>query len=239
VGDKLAAAAWSGYDLHATESLSLPSPFCFWLCMPACSQCRLNIEVLFSSRIDVFFSPLSLKHTDMPAHTQHRGSIDARCWWRFIIEKEIVSIWVEFVTRSFVLVIYIAGHLWQSALWDPFLLAVFVCVWRRETSSLSVVFVSVSVLITIWLIYLFSDNTKVRYTVRLSLVWEVLSALLHDLWKHNQGWTFVLLCHRLFIFLDHFTFKMSLSEHSYNYEKTAFLISLYCVCTHIWPQLGY
>lgn len=28
-GDKLTAAGWSGCDLHATESLSLPSPFCF------------------------------------------------------------------------------------------------------------------------------------------------------------------------------------------------------------------
>lgn len=28
-GDKLTAAGWSGCDLHATQSLSLPSPFCF------------------------------------------------------------------------------------------------------------------------------------------------------------------------------------------------------------------
>lgn len=138
MGDKLTAAGWSGCDLHATESLSLLSPFCFWLCMPACSQCRLNIEVLFSLRIDVFFpSPSFLfTHTRMVAHTKHRGSIDAWCWWRFIIEKEIVSIWLEFVMGSFVLVIYIAGHLCQSALWDLFLLSVFVCVAEKKLSIL-------------------------------------------------------------------------------------------------------
>lgn len=149
-GDKLTAAGWSGCDLHATESLRLPSPFCFWLCMPACSQRRLNIEVLFSLRIDVFFS-------SMLARTTHRGSIDARCWWRFIIEKEIVSIWLEFVMGSFVLVIYIAGHLCQSALWDLFLLSVFVSS-RERVSPLSVVFVSVTVLITNCLIFQLIEN---------------------------------------------------------------------------------
>lgn len=117
--------------------------------MPACSQCRLNIEVLFLLRIDVFFI---LAHT----HTTHRGCIDARCWWRFIIEKEIVSIWLEFVMEGFVLVIYIAGHLCQSALWDLFLLSV--CVQRRRVFPLSVVFVSATVLKTNCLIFQLMRN---------------------------------------------------------------------------------
>lgn len=69
-------------------------------------------------------------------HSTHRGGIDAQCWWRFIIEKEIVSIWLEFVMRSFVLIIYIVGHLCQSALWDPFLL----CLCVVEFSALCSVF---------------------------------------------------------------------------------------------------
>lgn len=74
VGDKLTAAGWSGCDLHATESLSLPSPFCFWLCMPACSQRRLNIEVLFSLRIDVIFSS-GHTHTPTRQHTQQTEAV--------------------------------------------------------------------------------------------------------------------------------------------------------------------
>lgn len=96
-------------------------PFCFRVHTPACSQRRLNIEVLFWLSIDVFFLSPS---TRVSKHSARRGGIDAQCWWRFIIEKEIVSIWLEFVMGSFVLIIYIAGHLCQSALWDPFLLSV-------------------------------------------------------------------------------------------------------------------
>lgn len=57
---------------------------------------------------------------------------------------------------SFVLIIYIAGHLCQSALRDLFLLSVFVCV--VESFPLSVVFVSATVLITNCLIFQLIEN---------------------------------------------------------------------------------
>lgn len=142
------------YNLHILKILSITK---MWgissqqlvgpdvICMPqkasACipvlfltlHACLFSAQIKYRSFVLVedrcFFSPLhSHTYTHTLAHTTQRHSIDARCWWRFIIEKEIVSIWVEFVMGSFVLVIYIAGHLCQSALWDLFLLSVFVCV---------------------------------------------------------------------------------------------------------------
>ena len=152
---------------HTKPQLAIPVLF---LTLHAClfsAQIKYRSFVLVEDRCFFFSPPLARTHrhthTRMLAGTTHRGSIDARCWWRFIIEKEIVSIWLEFVMGGFVLVIYIAGHLCQSALWDLFLLSVFVCVCvcvcsRERVFPLSVVFVSVTVLITNCLIFQLIEN---------------------------------------------------------------------------------
>lgn len=144
------------------------------ICMPQKASARIPVlfltlhACLFSAQIKYrsfvlvedrcffpFPPPLACTHTytHMLAHTTQRHSIDAWCWWRFIIEKEIASIWVEFVMWSFVLIIYIAGHLCQSAQWDLFLLLCVCVCCRGRVFPLSVVFVSVAVLITNCLIF--------------------------------------------------------------------------------------
>lgn len=81
-GDKLTAAAWSGCDLHATESLRLPSPVLF-LTLHACLfsvQIKNRSFVLVEDRCFFFPLSLSLAHTHTQHNTQtHRGSIDAQC----------------------------------------------------------------------------------------------------------------------------------------------------------------
>lgn len=136
-GDKLTAAAWSGCDLHATEKLQLAIlPFCFWLCMPAFSQRRLNIEVLFSLRIDVFF-PRSLSLTR--AHTQHTEAVltcnadGDSLLKRKSSQYDWSLLWGALFLSSILQGIFVSQHSEGF-----FLLAVFVCEKRNFCSLCSV-----------------------------------------------------------------------------------------------------
>ena len=103
-------------------------PFCFCLCMTACSLCRLNIEVCFCKRESlVIFSHSMLTCVQMAVH-----------YWTG--NRLIMS---EVCYGHFVLVIHIAGLLCQSVQWD---LSYFificmcagglcVCVWVSEWVS--------------------------------------------------------------------------------------------------------
>lgn len=147
MGDKLTAAGWSGCDLHATESLSLLSPFCFWLCMPACSQCRLNIEVLFSLRIDVFFF-LSL--FSLHSHTHAGTHKTQRQYWRVMLMA--IHYW-KGNRLNMTGVCY--GKLCSRHLYCRASLSVSTV---RKSFPSSVVFVSVTVLITNCLFFFFPSR---------------------------------------------------------------------------------
>lgn len=60
------------------------------------AQIKYRSFVLVEDRCFFFFFSIP-PSTRANTHSTHRGGIDAQCWWRFIIEKEIVSIWLEFV----------------------------------------------------------------------------------------------------------------------------------------------
>ena len=151
-----------------TQSLSLPSPFCFWLCMPACSQRRLNIEVLFSLRIDVFSFPLhSLARTDTHTHEcwreQHTEAVltpDAdgdSLLKRKSSQYDWSLLWGALFSSSILQGIFVSQHC--EICFFSLCLCVCVCVCSRErVFPLSVVFVSVTVLITNCLIFQLIEN---------------------------------------------------------------------------------
>lgn len=134
------------FACHRKASACHP-PFCFWLCMPAFPQRRLNIEVLFLLRIDVFFPPfLSLSHTQ---HTEAVLTCNAdgdSLLKRKSSQYDWSLLWGALFLSSILQGIFVSQHS------EGFFFLLCLCVEKRNF-CLSVVFVSVTVLITICLIF--------------------------------------------------------------------------------------
>lgn len=163
-GDKLTAAAWSGCDLHATESLRLPSPVLF-LTLHACLfsvQIKNRSFVLVEERC--FFSLFSLTHMRWHTHNTQTTRTQ-RQYWRAMLMA--IHYW-KGNRLNMTGVCYgrlCSRHLYCRASLSVSTLRSFssrsVCVYLRESSPISVVFVSAALLITICLI--FPLDTKVSY----------------------------------------------------------------------------
>lgn len=143
------------FACHRKPQLAIPVLF---LTLHACLfsvQIKYRSFVLVEDRC-YFFTPVTHIHPHAGTHTTDRGSIDAWCWYDSLLKRKSSQydwslLWGALFLSSILQGIFVSQHC------EIFFFSLFVCS-RERVFPLSVLFVSVTVLITNCLIFQLIEN---------------------------------------------------------------------------------